>query len=99
MREGALVVSLFLLCWACANAKSPSAPIAVGPEEGVRAATRAARACGMKDIRHDPLDDKRSMLLIGSGNSYRATDCTLGWIKKHWSKYHFEPLFIGNERR
>ena len=75
----------------------PNMPLAKGPEPSVAAATRAARACGMTNIRHDPLDDERSLLLIGTGNSRKALDCTLAWMKAHWSGMRFEPIMVGNE--
>lgn len=75
----------------------PNMPLAKGAEPSVAAATRAARACGMTNIRHDPLDGKRSLLLIGKGNSRKALNCTLSWMKAHWSSMRFEPVMVGNE--
>jgi hypothetical protein len=91
-------VIVLALALALASAYA-NAPVALGPTKSVAAATRAARTCGMRDIRFDPLDGKRAVLLMGNGNSLRSVDCTSGWIHRHWSKMRFEPLFVGNEGR
>jgi hypothetical protein len=75
----------------------PNMPLAKGAEASVAAATRAAQACGMTNLRHERLDGERSRLLIGKGNSREAVDCTLAWMKAHWSSMHFEPIMIGNK--
>lgn len=88
-----------MILFALAAALStPNTPIAKGPEPSIAAATRAARKCGMRNIRHDPLDDGRSLLLIGNGNSRKALSCTFTWLKDHGDELQFEPLFFGNER-
>lgn len=37
--------------------------------------------CGMTEIRHDPLDQQNSMLLIGKHNTQASVDCTMKWIR------------------
>src|SRR5690348_248068 len=77
------------------TAAAPQIPIAVGPTASVEAATRAARECGMTDIRFDPLDRERAMLLMGGANSEQALHCTLRWIHEHAREMQFEELDVG----
>ncbi|HXE25935.1 MAG TPA: hypothetical protein VN637_13690 [Roseiarcus sp.] len=74
----ALVLGLLALA-SCNGTK----PIAQGPEQQITAATRAARSCGVVELRHDPLDEQNSMLLIGSRNTQVSVDCTMDWIRKN----------------
>jgi len=71
---------LALLALTSCNATKP---IAQGSEEQIAAATRAARSCGVVELRHDPLDEQNSMLLIGSRNTQVSVDCTMDWIRKN----------------
>ena len=73
----------------------PHIPIAMGPTLGVEAATRAASDCGMTDIRFDPLDRERAVLLRGAGNSGEALQCALRWIHEHEREMRFEELRVG----
>jgi hypothetical protein len=56
-------------------------PIALGPDEDIAAATRAARRCGIVYLRHDPLSPEESLLLIGDGNASSSVACTIRWIR------------------
>ena len=75
-----------------ANAKLP---LAVGPTASIEATTRAARRCGAKDLRFDPLDEDRAMLLIGEQERQRVIRCTTRWMKVH-KTMHYESLTGGD---
>jgi hypothetical protein len=89
---------MILLTLAMASAV-PDLPLARGSWASVTAATKAARNCGMTNIRFDPLDSQRAVLVFGRGNKPTALDCTLKWMKANWDKMQFEPLMAGNEEK
>jgi len=70
----------------------PDTPLAIGESASVEAVTRAARRCGMRALRFDPLDPERAMLLIGRKNSPRSVDCARAWMKRNRERLRLEPL-------
>ena len=88
-----IVIALLLI------AAHPNTPIARGSYASVEAVGHAARACGMRDIRFDPLDDKRAILLVGKKVSHRALRCTFNWMQRYEEALKLEPLFEGNLAR
>jgi len=82
---------LLIASLAACNARHP---IALGPDEDIAAATRAARRCGVVDLRHDPLTREESRLLVGDGNASSSIACTIRWIRTN------KPtLLISSNRR
>lgn len=87
MRPGRILPFVALALVGC-NAPEP---IAYGPERDIAAATQAARLCGMVEIRHEPLSDGESMLLIGSRNTADSVSCTRRWFREHAPQIELTP--------
>lgn len=81
MNVAAIKAVVTLLGAALLTGCNANDPIAYGPESEIAAATRAARLCGMLEIRHDPLDDENSLLKIGARNTSGSIRCTRQWIR------------------
>ncbi|CAM3150127.1 hypothetical protein SPAN111604_06795 [Sphingomonas antarctica] len=88
-----------LLAMAAALAGYPELMNVRGSNASAAEATQAARRCRAKDIRHDPLDDREAMLVIGRHNTKAAVECTISWLARNAQRLKLELDFVGNAAR
>ena len=87
---------LILMALQMAFSANARMPLAVGPTASIEATTRAAHRCGAKDLRFDPLDEHRAMLLIGEHETPTVICCTTRWMRAHRETMRYEPVMGGD---